>query len=294
MSRSVSGAGRPRHLVGTIRTVLALTWEASPGLLLGTVALSMLAALVPPLLVWLGKDLVDTVVAGQASRATPGDVVPTVVALGVASAALRALAVIQSHRQTLFATVVELHTERRLLERAAQADMGYFDDPEWHDRAARATRNVSWRPASVAYGLTNVAGSVVTMTGMFALLVPLSPWLALLSLLSVLPPAFAQHVETRRNYEFWHRSTTSERQRNYLRDLLSAPPAAMEVRAFDLAPLLLRRHEAVTGDRVADMRRMYARSDRTVALTALASGAALAAAYGLVAYPGDRRGAHSR
>jgi ATP-binding cassette subfamily B protein len=286
MSRSASGAGGPRHLVGTLRAVLSLTWEASRRLLLGTVILSMLAALVPPVLVWLGKDLVDTVVAGQASGATTADVIPTVVALGVATAALRALAVIQSHRQTLFATVVELHSERRLLERAAQADLGYFDDPEWHDRAARATRNVSWRPASVAYALTNVAGSMVTMAGMFALLIPLSPWLALLSLLSVLPPAFAQHLDTRRNYEFWHRSTTSERQRNYLRDLLSAPPPAMEVRAFDLAPHLLRRHEAITGSRVDNMRRMYARSDRTVAITSLASGAALAAAYGLVASRG--------
>ncbi|MGH9225445.1 MAG: ABC transporter ATP-binding protein [Acidimicrobiales bacterium] len=270
-------------MLATVRSVLRLTWEASSRLVVSTVVLAGCAALIPPFVVWLGKHLVDLVVAGPTSGTTIADVLPTVVALGVATAALRALAPIQAHRQTLFATVVELHAERRLLERMAEADLGHFDDATWHDRAAQATRNVSWRPASVAYALTNGAASLVTVAGMSLLLVSLSPWLAFLTLVSVLPPAIAQHREARKSYEFWTRSTASERQRNYVRDLLSLPQTTMDVRAFHLGPHLLRRHGAVTGDRVAEMRRVHARSERAVILTSLASGAALAAAYGLVA-----------
>jgi hypothetical protein len=119
----------PRHPFSTIRAALRLTWDASPSLLAGTVALSVFAALIPPVVVWLGKHLVDLVALGAGARSTTRDVLPTVVALGLAAAAMRALAPIQTHRQTLFATVVELHAERRLLEGVAQADLGYFDQP---------------------------------------------------------------------------------------------------------------------------------------------------------------------
>ncbi len=286
MSPPVKGRGGPRHLFTTIRSVLALTWEASPALLATTVALSMVAALIPPVVVWLGKHLVDMVALGPASGRTRGEVLPTVIALGIAAAAMRALVPIQGHRQTLFGTVVELHAERRLLERVADADLGWFDDPEWHDRAARAARNVSWRPASMAYAVTNVAGSLVTMAGMLALLVPLSPWLACLTLASVVPPALAQRRMSRHTYDFWHRTTADERHRHYLRDLLSLPATAMEVRAFGLTGHLLRRHADVTGDRVRALRRLHARADSLLVLTATASGSALAAAYWLVASRG--------
>jgi ABC-type multidrug transport system fused ATPase/permease subunit len=286
MLRRARGAEGHRQLFATVRSVLRLTWEAAPGLLATTVALSVFAALIPPVVVWFGKHLVDLVAMGSDSGTTRGDVVPTVVALGVAAAALRALVPMQGHRQTLFGTVVELHAERRLLERVADADLGYFDDPEWHDRAARATLNVSWRPASMAYAVTNVAGSLVTMAGMLVLLVPLSPWLAGLTLASVVPPALAQRRLSRHTYEFWHRSTAAERHRQYLRDLLSLPATAMEVRAFGLTGHLLDRHARVTGERVTGLRRLHARSDRLLILASVASGAALAVAYWLVASRG--------
>jgi len=280
---SVRVQGTARSVVATIRSVLRLTWEASPSLLVTTVVLSAFAAIIPPVAIWLGKRLVDLVVGGGTSGTNLGDVLPTVVALGIATAAVRALAPIQTHRQMLFSTVVELHAERCLLERMAEADMGHFDDSVWHDRATRATQNVSWRPASVAYALTNLAGSSVTMAGILALLIPLSPWLALLTVVSVVPPGLAQRRDARDNYEFWRRSTISERQRIYLRDVLSLPQTSMDVRALHLGPHLLGRHKAVTSDRVHAMRRMHARADRAVIVASVASGAALAAAYALVA-----------
>src|SRR5688572_14735707 len=120
MSTSPVVVARPARLLATLRAVLHLTWEASPSLVLTTVALSACGAVIPPIVIWPGKHLVDLVVGGADSGTSFGDVLPTVVALGTATAALRALAPIQAHRQTRFATVVELHAERCLLERLAE------------------------------------------------------------------------------------------------------------------------------------------------------------------------------
>ena len=48
--------------------------------------------------------------------------------------------------RNLFVRRVQLEAERRLLEQASKVDLGHFDNSDWHDRLARAKRDVSWRP----------------------------------------------------------------------------------------------------------------------------------------------------
>jgi len=249
-----------------------------------TVVLAALTAVVPPAMVWLGKHLVDLLVESGGNPAITGrDLAPTVVALGALAGVLRGLGTVQVHRQRLFATAVELHAERRLLERVALVDLGYFDQPEWHDRAARATRDLSWRPYSVASTLISFCGSLVGVGGMLLLLATISPLLAVLGLGSVVPSAFTQRRVNRDIYQFWNERTTEERQRQYLRELLSEPQAAKEVRAFGLAPHLLQRHAGAMSGRLDAMRRLHARADRGIVVGAIATGLALGASYALVA-----------
>jgi len=279
--------GRLRQLAATLAGAIRLTREASPAAFWINVTISALTAVMPPLTVWLGKHLVDLVVRGQSrGGVSSADMVPTVIGLGATAAALRALSAVQAHRQTHFASIVELHAERRLLEKVAAADLGYFDDPGWHDRAARATRELSWRPYTLACTLVSLAGSLVTLAGMLVLLGALSPWLVVLALASVVPTAMTQRRVTRELHELWHVTTPEERQRHYLRSVLSQAEAAKEVRAFGLADHLLRRHAEVSGHRLAAMRRLHARADRNVVLSAAAAGAALGGSYWLVATRG--------
>lgn len=189
----MGGWGRQRSgkpVVATLLSVLRLTWESSPRILGLTIVLSALSALVPPLIIWLGKHLVDQVVAGhRGGSVSTGDVLPTVIALGVSAAVLRALSTLQANRQVLFATTVELHAERRLLDRIAAADLAYFDQAPWYDRVSRATNDLAWRPYNLAMALVNIVGSSVTLAGMLLLLTTLSPVLSVLAIASVIPSA---------------------------------------------------------------------------------------------------------
>lgn len=283
-SRVGSERRRLAELRDTSVAVLRLSWDASPSTLVTALVLAALQAVIPPLMVWLGKQLVDLVVEGvRTGGITEADALPTVVALGAAAALLKITTTLAGHRQRLYATVVELHAEQRILDKLASLEVSYFDRPDWYDDVSRATRDLAWRPYAVAWTVVNMAGSLVALAGMLVLLLTLSPWLALLGLFAVSPTAALNRRFNRQLYTFFRQSTTEERQRNYLRDLLTHAQTAREVKVFELAPHLLERHAELSRRRLSALRHLQGRADRRVVLGALVSGGSLGLAYGLVA-----------
>jgi hypothetical protein len=134
-----------RRFTITVRDALRLVREASPSAWRITVALAVGAALVPPVMVWLGKQLVDLVVDGAQEGASARTVVPTVIALGIVGAAFRTLSAIQTNRQELFSYLVEFHAEQQLLRRVAEADLAYFASLHRASPSpARGSRSPGW------------------------------------------------------------------------------------------------------------------------------------------------------
>jgi len=274
-------------LLRTLADVIRLSWEAAPSTLVTALVLAGFQAVVPPVMVWLGKVLVDLVVKGASGGTVSGaDVAPTVVALGIGAAVLRVATTVAGHRQRLYATVVELHAERRILERLASLDVSHFDRPDWYDQVARATRDLAWRPYGAAWTLVSMTGSLVALAGMLVLLSTLSPLLALLGLLAVMPTAVLHRRFNQQLYRFFKESTADERQRKYLGELLTQGQTAREMKVFDVAGEVLERHRGLSEKRLGVMRELQSRADRKVVFGALLSGASLAAAYGLVASRG--------
>jgi ATP-binding cassette subfamily B protein len=285
MERPLRATLVSRQLAVTIGRAVRMARAASPSSFRSVLTLSVFPALIPPAIVWLGKHLVDLVV--EANRGTTtSDLLPTVAALGITTAALRALSTIQGHRREMLASAVELHSERRLLERVSAADLGYFDRSEWYDRVGRATRDLSWRPASVVHSLVASVSGAVGLLGMAALLTALSPALVVIALASVLPIGILQRRVNREIYGFWTGAAGDDRRRQYLRELLTRPESASEVRAFGLAPELLSRHIRAIEDRVSALGRLYGRADGEIVLSAIVTGLTLAVAYGFVAERG--------
>ena len=273
-----------RRYFGPLAAAVRLGWDVSRSGLVVTLLLAMLASLAPLVVLWFGKRLVDLVVGYAASNggARP-DFVPTAVALGAATAATRALLAIRAQRQERLAVAIELHAERRLLEKIADADLGHFDHPDWHDRAARATRTVGWRPYAVTEGMANAIGSTVGLVGVLLLIVGLSPLLAILALLAVVPWTLAQRDAGRLKYAFWMGETLAERTRVYVRGLLSAPESATDVRAYGLGSHFLERHRQTVADRLENLRVLHRRCNRLFLAAAVVSGATVTLAYGFVA-----------
>ena len=139
---------------------------------------------------------------------------------------------------------VQLEAERRLLAQASRVDLGHFDNSDWHDRLARAKRDVSWRPGDLTWSVLGLSGNIVTIVLMAWLLASLHWVLVVLALAAALLSLALERRVTSKLYEFFYKETPEEREREYLGDLLVQPRTTKEIRAYVLADYLLGRHRS--------------------------------------------------
>ena len=188
--------------------------------------------------------------------------------------------------RNLFVRRVQLEAERRLLEQASKVDLGHFDNSDWHDRLARAKRDVSWRPGDLTWSVLGLSGNIVTIVLMAGLLASLHYVLVVLALVAALLSLALERTVTARLYEFFYKETPEEREREYLGDLLVQPRNTKEIRAYVLADYLLARHRDRSEELYRLREQMYRSGTRVSMMTGLVTGTALALAYLFVAYQG--------
>jgi ATP-binding cassette subfamily B protein len=181
---------------------------------------------------------------------------------------------------------VQLEAERRLLEQASHVDLGHFDNSDWHDRLARAKRDVSWRPGDLTWSVLGLSGNIVTIVLMAGLLASLHWVLVVLALSAALLSLALERRVTAKLYEFFYKETPEEREREYLGDLLVQPRTTKEIRAYVLAQYLLGRHRDRSEELFRLREQMYRSGTRISMLTGLVTGTALGLAYLFVALQG--------
>jgi ATP-binding cassette subfamily B protein len=263
-----------------------LAWAASPPGFLFVAALGLFTALLPPVIVWLGKRLVDLIVTGAHGRLTFHDLWPTVLALGIITGVSRALQSVQNTEQELFNRRIANHAEERFYRKAAEVDLGHFDNSDWHDRMQRARRDVGWRPYQLAYSTFGLGASIVTVAGMLGLLASLHPILVVLSLASLVPMITVQRRQIRKLYDWWHANTVEEREGEYFGEILGSLGTAKELRSFLLSSHFLGRFVGINRRRYKALARLYRRFSWAAVFSGVVGGAALVGAYGFVAARG--------
>src|SRR4051812_28723400 len=277
---------RARRVQRNLRQGLALAWSASPRALVRYSLLGMFNAAMPPVTVYLGAHLVNQIAGARAGGLPFRTMVPVLIGLWLATAIQRAIGAYMGYGRNLFVRRVQLEAERRLLEQSSKVDLGHFDNSDWHDRLARAKRDVSWRPGDLTWSVLGLSGNIVTILLMAGLLASLNYVLVVLALGAALLSLALERRVTARLYEFFYKETPEEREREYLGDLLVQPRNTKEVRAYVLADYLLKRHHERSEELFRLREQMYRSGTRISMMTGLVTGTALALAYLFVAVQG--------
>ena len=280
------GANRAQRVSRNLRKGLELAWAASPGSLVRFTVLGMVNAAMPPLAVWLGATLVNRIAQARLLELTFADLFPLVAGLWLVTAVQRAIGAYMGYGRELFVRRVQLEAEHRLLTQAAKVDIGHFDNSNWHDRLARAKRDVSWRPGDLTWSLLGLTGNLATIVLMASLLASLHWILVVLALAASFLALLLDRRVTTKMYEYYYQETPEEREREYLGDLLVQPRTTKEIRAFVLADYLLDRHQRISEYLFEQRKKMYRTGARTSLLTGLVTGTSLALAYAFVAWRG--------
>ena len=246
----------------------------------------MISSAMPPITVYLGAVLVDRIADARLHALSWNDVLPIIVGMWVATGVQRAIGAYMGYGRNLFVRRVQLEAERRLLEQASKVDLGHFDNSDWHDRLARAKRDVSWRPGDLTWSVLGLSGNIVTIVLMAGLLASLHWVLVVLALAAALLSLALERRVTAKLYEFFYKETPEEREREYLGDLLVQPRNTKEIRAYVIADYLLGRHRDRSEELFKLREQMYRSGTRISMLTGLVTGTALALAYLFVAIEG--------
>src|SRR5882672_6403114 len=266
--------GRARRVRHNLRKGMALAWAASPRSLIRYSLLGILSATMPPIAVYLGATLVNRIADARLHSLQFTDMLPILIGLWLAATVQRAVGAYTGYGRNLFVRRVELEAERRLLEQAAKVDIGHFDNSNWHDRLARAKRDVSWRPGDLTWSVLGLSGNIVTIVLMAGLLASLHWVLVVLALAAAVLSLALERRMTARMYEYFYKETPEEREREYVGDLLVQPRTNKEIRAYVLADYLLGRHTDLSESLYAKRVKMLRSGANMSMLTGLVTGTA--------------------
>jgi ATP-binding cassette subfamily B protein len=246
----------------------------------------MINAAMPPIAVFLGAMLVNRIAEARSQSLSWQDLTPIILGLWATTGLQRAIGAYMGYGRNLFVRRVQLEAEFRLLQQASKVDLGHFDNSDWHDRLARAKRDVSWRPGDLTWSLLGLSGNIVTIVLMAGLLASLHWLLVLLALTAAILSLALERRVTAKLYEYFYKETPEEREREYLGDLLAQPRTTKEIRAYVLADYLLGRHRERSEELYRQREMMYRSGTRVSMMTGLVTGTALALAYLFVAIQG--------
>ncbi len=237
-----------RERIAALRYVpplVRLVWQTHRVYTSVMVALRLVRAFIPVATLWIGKLIIDAVIARREAQATfthLWKLVALEIAIVLGGEMLaRASSLVESLLGDLFSNL----TSVRLMEHAAALDLYHFEDPTFYDQLERARRQTTGR-IGLLMQLIQMAQDAITLVSLGGALLVYSPWLLLLLAVAVVPSFLGETHFASLEYSLLFRWTPERRQLDYLRYIGASDVTAKEVQMFGLAPWLIGRFRALS------------------------------------------------
>ena len=232
--------------------LLKLVYETHRSYTVAILALRAVRSLVPLAVLWIGKLIIDAVLAAVQVRAAGGSLdgwhLGGLVGLELAIAVGgEGLARLSSLLESLLGDLFSNRVSVRLMQHAAILDLAQYEDAETYDHLERARRQTVGRMGLIAL-LLSTAQDLVTLASLAGVLLLQLPWLLVLLLVAVLPSFLGETHYAALGYSLLFQWTPERRRLDYLRYAGASDEMAKEVRLFDLADFLVGRYAKLSDE----------------------------------------------
>ena len=227
------------------RRALALVWATSPLLTIALALLTLMAGLLPAAIAWVGKFLVDSVVAAIQDDSLRSEVW---LWLSLEAGLVAAMAAVQTGLNicnSLLRARLGHRVNVMILEKAQQLELAQLEDAEFYDRLTRARREASSRPLALVQKTFGVIQNGIAILSFSGLLLAFSPWAVLLLIAGGLPAFFVEARFAGQAYQLFRWRSPETREMMYLESVLARDDYTKEVKLFGLAPRLLKRYKSI-------------------------------------------------
>jgi ATP-binding cassette subfamily B protein len=232
--------------------LLKLVYETHRGYTVAILALRAIRSFVPLTVLWIGKLIIDGVIAAVGARAAAGAVdwwhLGGLVGLelGIAVAG-EGLARLSSLVESLLGDLFSNRISVRLMEHAATLDLAQYEDAETYDHLERARRQTVGRISLIAL-LLSTAQDLVTLGTLAAVLLVQLPWLLVLLSVAVLPSFLGETHYAALGYSLLFQWTPERRLLDYLRYVGASDEMVKEVKLFNLSDFLVGRYAKLSDE----------------------------------------------
>jgi ATP-binding cassette subfamily B protein len=267
-----------RERIGALKNLppfMRLVWDTSPRLTIAQAALRLARALIPVAVLYVGKLIIDEVVALASGPHELGERIIQLIAIEFALAiASDILSRLVGLVDTLLAEKVGIETSLRLMSHAATLDLEDFEDSELQDSLERARRQASGRMTLMGQ-VFNQVQDAVTIVSFAAGLVIYAPWLILLLAVALVPSFIGEAHFNAQSYWLNYHRAPERRELDYVRQTAASVESAKEVKIFNLNRFLL--------DRYRELAASFFEANKKIAVRRASVGGALAT-IGTIAY----------
>ena len=224
-----------------VPALFRLIWRTHRGYTTAMIVLRVARSVVPVMTFWVGKLILDSVIAAKAAHGSLSQVwrylVLELAIVLMGEILARASSLIESLLGDLFSNAMSV----QLMEHAAKLDLAQFEDPEFYDHLERARRQTVGRIALLSL-LLSMSQDALTLLTLAGALIAYNPWLLLLLAVAVIPSFLGETHFASLGYSLLFRWTPERRQLDYLRYVGASDKTAKEVQMFGLAPWLTERY----------------------------------------------------
>lgn len=222
-----------------------MIWNTSPRLALINILLRLLKSLIPIVSLYIGKLIIDEVIAlvatPEPSLSYLSGLIATEFGVFIISDLLnRGIGLSDNLLGDMFAN----NSSVKLMEHAGKLDLAQFEDSQFYDKLERARRQTLGRTVLMSQVLEQFQNTI-TILSLLVGMVAFNPWLILLIVIAIIPAFLGESHFNSQNYSLVRSWTPQRRELDYLRFTGASDETAKEVKLFGLTDFLSQRFKKV-------------------------------------------------
>lgn len=220
-------------------------WRTNRWATVGLGLLTLGGALLPATQAWVGKLIVDGVVASIQSAQNDEQIRRVFIYL-LLELGLFLLSAAFTHGRRLIQQLIQLQLANRIrgeiIGKALTLDLSYFEDSDFYDRLQNARRDGGYKPVELINDTFLIVQNLITLISFALLMLRFSPWLVVILAVTSIPAFIAETRYSERGFRLLTRRAPETRQVNYLSRLLTEDTAVKEIKLFNIGGTLLKRY----------------------------------------------------
>jgi ATP-binding cassette subfamily B protein len=231
-----------------LNRTLKILWSSGPKWAIANVVLLVIQGVIPVIALYVMKLIIDAVTAGVDSpeKAAAFGQVKLLIGLAIIVAILGIA--VEAASKVVKDAQAQLMSDRiynMLHAKSIEVDLEYYDNSDYYDTLHQAQSQSVYRPFKIMMELMGVAQQAISLTAIIGLLISLHWGIALILFATALPGIFVRLKLSNRQYRWMQRRTSTERQANYMSQLLTQDAHAKEIRLFALGDYFQRQFRSL-------------------------------------------------